>query len=82
MDKNTMNSVMSSQYEPPYAMRFVPEADRTKLIRLFHLGKTALAGGDDSRHARLVWAAEQYHKDHPELTTTAIYKDLCGITKL
>jgi hypothetical protein len=68
--------------EPSYQMRFVPEADRNTLINLYHTAKTALAGGDDSKHKRRIKAAEWYHKDHPEISQTAIYKDLCGITEL
>lgn len=79
-----MNRQFPLQVQPPYQMRFAPEADRNKLINLFHTAKTALSGTKqgNSRYERLKWAAAQYHKENPEVSETGAYKDLCGITEL
>jgi hypothetical protein len=43
-------------------------------IALFHLARTA---GKDTRYQRKLWASREYEKAHPEVSSTAAYKELC-----
>lgn len=59
------------------ATRFIPERDIAKLINLYHLARTPLAGKRPTRHDRMVWAANAYARyENPSVTSTAAYKDL------
>lgn len=49
---------------------------QAELANLFHLAQTALAGQRPTRYDRKVWAAQQYHVAHPEISSTAAYKEL------
>jgi hypothetical protein len=57
-------------------LRFISNMQYLELLNLFHLGKVALAGQDDSRYNRMVWASKEFNKIHPEISATAAYKDL------
>jgi hypothetical protein len=61
-----------------YRVRFIPDTPeaRAELVNLFHLARTAV--GND-RLDRKVWASQQYHHAHPEVTGLAAYKDLDGL---
>jgi len=52
--------------------RFVPEHMLAELSNLWHLSHVP----KDSRYERMLWTADEFHKLHPELTSTAVYKDL------
>jgi hypothetical protein len=65
--------------QPDYLPRFVSWDQAIKLVNLYHIARTALAGGDAGRHARMLWACSEFHKSHPEISQTAAYKDLCGM---
>jgi len=56
--------------------RYPTQADRAELANLYHLARTALSGTQrgDSRHARMIWAAAQFTKGHPEWTHASAYK--------
>lgn len=65
--------------EPPYEPRFIHQRDIAELVNLYHLARTALSGTSPSRADRMTWAAAEYHKAHPEVSTTAAFKDLGGL---
>lgn len=57
--------------------------DQAELVNLYHLAHTALAGqrdeigrSKDTRHNRMLWAAAEYSKAHPDIGQTAAYKAL------
>lgn len=62
--------------EPPYRPRFVHPQDMPELINLYHLARTALAGGDDGRVARMSWASKWFAKEHAYVSAMGAYKDL------
>lgn len=62
--------------EPPYACRFIKQDQASELIQLYHTAKTAVG---NKRYDRMLKAADWFVKDHPEYTTTAVYKDLDGL---
>jgi DNA-binding GntR family transcriptional regulator len=64
------------EVQASYVPRHVTEAQLGELINLWHLGRTALAGGDASSHRRMIWASRQFHDAHPEVSESAAYKDL------
>ena len=45
-------------------------------VNLYHLARTALSGKDDSRWARLNWAANEMHKKYPMVSALAFYMSL------
>ena len=57
-------------------LRFVKQADYPELVNLYHLARTALSGGDDSKHARMIWATKEWAKTHTYTSATGAYKDL------
>ena len=57
-------------------LRFVKDSDYGELINLYHLARTALAGGDDSKYQRMLWASKEFSKAHPYVSATGAYKDL------
>lgn len=59
-------------YEP----RFVSKQQIIELFNLYHLARTALCYGDYSKHSRMIWAAQEFHKLNPTITIVAAYKDL------
>lgn len=57
--------------------------DQAELVNLYHLARTALAGqrdtngrAMDTRHNRMIWAAGEYSKAHPDISPTGAYKAL------
>ena len=74
---------MPGQMENPsypgrYKPRFLTDAQMAELFNLFHLARTALAGTSPSKYDQMIWATEEFHKLHPEISATAAYKDLDG----
>jgi hypothetical protein len=61
---------------PSYRPRFVTDDQLRELVELWHLGRTALAGGDASSYRRCQWAAREFHKKHPSVSEGGAYKDL------
>ena len=57
-------------------LRFLTQAEYSELINLYHLARTALSGKPCSTHDRMLWATKEFHKLHPEISSTAAYKDL------
>lgn len=57
-------------------LRFVKDEHYTELVNLYHLARTALAGGDDSKYARMIWACKEWAKVHTYTSSTGAYKDL------
>lgn len=47
-----------------------------EIVNLYHLARTALAGKDDSRYQRMLWATREFIKAHPEVSNKAAYLDL------
>jgi hypothetical protein len=49
-----------------------------ELARLFDLSNTGLAGSGQgpTRYERMVWTAKKYSALHPEISGTAVYKQL------
>lgn len=57
-------------------LRFVKNCDYNELINLYHLARTALAGEDDSKYNRMLWACKQWAKNHTYTSAMGAYKDL------
>ena len=60
-------------------LRFVKAADYGELINLYHLARTALSDkpfAEQSKYHRMIWASNEFHKTHPEVSATGAYKDL------
>lgn len=48
-----------------------------ELVNLFHLARTALAyERDQSRTARITWAAQEFHMSNPETSVNRAAKEL------
>jgi len=45
--------------------------DSAELVSLYHTAKTA---GETTKHGRLVWAANQFAKFHPDWSKASAYK--------
>lgn len=70
---------MNRSNEPAdYVCRFIPNTPeaRAELVNLFHLARTPV--GND-RYERKLWASRAYHGLHPDISQTAVYKDLEGL---
>lgn len=59
-----------------YKPRFVTMAQLNELINLYHLARVPLSGKSATPYERMVWAADAFHKKHPEISNMAAYKDL------
>jgi len=60
-------------------LRFLTEEQYTEALNLYHLARTALAAkpyGEQSKYHRMVWASKAFHRENPEISATAAYKDL------
>ena len=64
---------------PRYAVRFIQPQHEGELINLYHLARTALSGQACGRWERMNYAAQEFSKAHPEVSSTAAYKDLDGL---
>jgi hypothetical protein len=53
------------------------EEMRAELSNLFHLAHCALAGTSPGRYERKLWASKKFSEAHPEVSSTAAYKELC-----
>jgi hypothetical protein len=62
-----------------YQPRFVRPSDTMELINLYHLAKVPLSGKECTPHARMLWASSAFAKEHPYITSSGAYKDLCGM---
>ena len=74
--------VIGDRQENPdstYQVRFIRPDQAGELMDLFHLARTALSGGDASNYNRMLWASKEFSKAHPEVSSTAAYKDLDGL---
>lgn len=56
--------------------RYANEEQRRELVELFHTAHTALAGQDDSRYARMLWAVRAFVKAHPDWSQPSVYKEI------
>jgi hypothetical protein len=52
--------------------RFVPEHLLVELSNLWHLSQVPCNSG----YERMLWASREFSKHHPEISSTAAYKDL------
>lgn len=59
-------------YEP----RFITKTQVNYLSELWHTSRIALSGQKNTKYARMLWTAKEFHKKFPEITETAVYKDL------
>ena len=59
-----------------YECRFISNEDKDELLALWRLSKVH----SHSRHERLCWTKDNFCKKHPEYKSTAVYKDLDGLT--
>jgi len=57
-------------------LRFVKPQHYSELINLYHLARTALAGQDDSKYQRMLWASKEFSKKYNYVSETGAYKDL------
>jgi len=56
---------------------FNPNRDeQLEISDLYRTSRTGLAGGDDSRWARMNWTAKEYQKAHPDVPAIRVYKYL------
>lgn len=62
-----------------YTPRFIRTEQQAELINLWHLARTALSGKECTRYTRMIWASKEFAKAHPEISSTAAYKDLDGM---
>jgi len=48
-----------------------------ELANLYHLARVPLSGtGKDTPYNRMLWASARFHEEHPEVSSTAAYKEL------
>jgi hypothetical protein len=74
-----MKREIKMRIQQMYKPRFMSEVQGADIVNLYHLARTALSGQDDSRYQRMLWAAKEFHKEHPEISETAAYKDLSAM---
>lgn len=80
MMRKRRSSIGSPLAATPSIIRTIPmrsfldltESERAELANLYHAARIALHDKSD-RHARLMWAAQQFHKVHPDTPTAAAY---------
>lgn len=53
--------------------RGLTETQMIELIKLYHLARTALSGKSDTPYDRMLWAAKEFVKEHPEVSNKAAY---------
>ena len=61
--------------EPPYQPRFVPDDLVPSLMEFWWMSQAY----ETSRYDRMLWTSNRFHKEHPKLSSTAVYKDLDGL---
>lgn len=71
----------SAHVRSEYQLRFVSKEQGYKLVNLYHLARTALAGQKPSCTPleRRIWACQQLAREDPTVTENGAYKDLCGL---
>jgi hypothetical protein len=63
-----------------YVPRFIDPKDAGELVNLYHLARVPLSGtGKSGRYEQMLWASKEFSKAHPEISSTAAYKDLDGL---
>jgi hypothetical protein len=78
----SLDEMLDMPVVEPYKVRFIPEQDKYDLVNLYHLARTALSDkpyAEQSPYHRMVWASSEYSKINPAVSSTAAYKDLCGL---
>lgn len=64
-------------------LRFLSESQYLEAINLYHLARCVLSDkpfNEQSKYHRMLYASRELHKIYPEISETAIYKDLsCGL---
>jgi hypothetical protein len=60
--------------EPDYECRFLNGEQRTVALKLWHMSPRT--GG---RYSRMLWVSERMSAKYPDLSSTAVYKDLDGL---
>lgn len=78
----TLDQILSMPLAPEYQVRFIPAEDRFKLVNLYHLARTALAGkptAEQTPYFRMLWASREYARGSNQASATGAYKDLCGL---
>jgi len=61
--------------------RTLNRQDDAELIGYFHLARTALSNINPKRYDRLLWAAKQYVKKHPDIPEVRAYKRVDELTR-
>ena len=61
-------------------LRFIKDSQSGELVNLYHTAKIALSGKECTRYTRMLWASKEFSKIHPEISSTAAYKDLDFLT--
>jgi hypothetical protein len=56
--------------EPEYRVRHIPTKDVPELMRLYR------SASDQGCCARMIWAAKEYVKEHPETKPLDVFEDL------
>ena len=57
-------------------LRFISQDQYNELIGLYHLANVALAGGENTKYNRMIWASKEMNKKYNTISSTAFYKDL------
>lgn len=63
----------------PYKPRFLTDGQANKALEYYHIARGAL--DNPTRYNRLQYAVKWLNKDFPDLSPTAIYKDIDGLTQ-
>jgi hypothetical protein len=66
-------------HDATYRVRFIRPDQAGELMNLYHTARTALSGQASGRYERMLYASKWFHKEHPEVSETAAYKDLDGL---
>lgn len=62
-----------------YKPRWLSKDQAVEIVNLYHLARCPLSGGNDTPYERMLWASKHFSIKYPEISSTAAYKDLCGI---
>jgi hypothetical protein len=63
-----------------YQVRFIRPDQANELVNLYHLARVPLSGtGKSGKYEQMLWASSVFSKEHPEVSSTAAYKDLDGL---
>lgn len=77
-----LDQLLAMPLAPEYRVRFIPAEDTFKLVNLYHLARTALAGNPTSEQTpyfRMLWASKAYARGSNSVSEAGAYKDLCGL---